>query len=68
VEVIVRHPKTDAEYGIDSADFRRGKHAVDPKTGELVTYEEAGYRIVSQMDGQPYHAPSERHAADQGKD
>jgi hypothetical protein len=55
-EVIIRHPKTGQEYGIDSADFRRGKH-FQKLDGTRVTYEEAGFRIVSQADGSPYTGP-----------
>lgn len=56
MQVIIRHPKTGAEYEIDSADFRRGKHYQQPG-GEMVTYESAGFRIVSLPDGQPYEGP-----------
>lgn len=59
-EIIIRHPKTEAEYGIQSGDFRRGKHYRDPKTGELQTFEAAGFEIVSYMDGSPYEAPAPR--------
>ncbi len=55
--VIIRHPKTGHEVGIDSADFRRRKLVKD-KAGNDVTYEEAGYRIVSHMDGTPYQQPA----------
>jgi hypothetical protein len=61
-EVIIRHPRSGAEYGIDSADFRRGKHYLDPATGELVTFADAGFRIVSLPNGEPYHPPAERKA------
>lgn len=56
-QVIIRHPKTEAEYEIDSADFRRGKHYLSQADGSLTTYEEAGFRIVSLADGQPYTGP-----------
>ena len=55
-QVIIRHPRTDHEVGIDSADFKRRKLAAD-KDGNPVTYEEAGYRIVSLADGSPYEQP-----------
>lgn len=55
-EVIIRHPRTGEEYGIQSGDFRRGKHYRNAK-GESQTYEEAGFRIVSLADGQPYEQP-----------
>jgi len=54
--ILIRHPKTDAEYQIESGDFRRRKLATD-KDGNPQTYAEAGYRIVSLADGQPYHEP-----------
>lgn len=70
MEVIVRHPRSGQEYGIQAADFRRGKHyrQVD---GTMVSYADAGFRIVSLGDGQPYEgplndAPAER--AEPGKD
>lgn len=56
-EVIITHPKTGESYGIQSADFRRGKHYRDPKSGDMQTYEEAGFRIVSLAEGQPYEGP-----------
>lgn len=56
MQVIIRHPRSGAEYEIDSADFRRGKHFMKPD-GEMVTYEEAGFRIASLPDGAPYTGP-----------
>jgi hypothetical protein len=56
-KIIIRHPRTGHEVGIEAADFRRRKLAQD-KNGKPVTYEEAGYRIVSQMDGSPYQQPA----------
>ena len=55
-KVIIRNPRTDHEVGIDSADFKRRKLAQD-KDGNPVTYEEAGYRIISLADGSPYEQP-----------
>lgn len=55
-EIIIRNPKTGAEYGIQSADFKRGKHYQNDK-GEFVTFEAGGFEIVSQADGQPYEPP-----------
>ena len=54
--VVIRHPRTGEEYGIDSADFRRGKH-YQQANGERLTYADAGFRIVSLADGQPYAGP-----------
>ena len=59
-EVIIRHPHTEAEYAIQSADFRRGKHYRNHK-GEMETYADAGFRIVSNGDGTEYHEPAARH-------
>jgi hypothetical protein len=55
-KVIVRHPKTDHEVGIELSDFHHRKLAHD-KDGQPASYEEAGYRIVSLMDGSPYQQP-----------
>lgn len=55
-EVIISNSRTGEEYAIQSGDFRRGKHYKNAK-GEMVTFEEAGFRIVSLGDGQPYEAP-----------
>lgn len=55
-EVIIRHPRTQEEYGIDSAKFRHGKHYRRPGK-EDQTYADAGFRIVSLADGQPYTGP-----------
>lgn len=54
--VIIRNPRTGEEYGIDSSDFRRGKHyrrAGQPDQ----SYADAGFRIVSLANGQPYTGP-----------
>lgn len=56
MEVIIRHPRTEEEYAIQSGDFRRGKHYRN-KDGELETYEDAGFRIVMNGDGTEYHEP-----------
>lgn len=56
MNVIIRH-RDGREYGIDSSDFRHGKHVENPKTGELESYADAGFRIVSLADGQPYTGP-----------
>lgn len=55
-EVIIRNPRTDETYGIDSAKFRSGKHYQKPD-GERVSYADAGFRIVSLADGRPYTGP-----------
>jgi len=59
-EVIIENSKTGEQYAIDSSDYRRGKHYQDPKTGEMVSYEDAGFKIVSKGDGQPYTPPAPR--------
>jgi hypothetical protein len=64
--VIIRNDKNGLEYEIASGDFRRGKYYLDPDDGEMHTYEEAGFRIVSLADGSPYEPPAPR--AEQGKD
>lgn len=56
MQVIIRNPKTDQEYEIASGDFRHGKHVLNAD-GSRSTYEEAGFRIVSLADGQPYEGP-----------
>lgn len=69
-EVIIEHPKTGESYAVQMADFRRGKHYRNPKTGEMETYADAGFRVVSYGDGSEYHEPAERHApaAETGKE
>lgn len=57
-EVIIEHPKTGESYGIQSGDFRRGKHYRNAR-GEMQTYEEAGFKIKSLADGQPYQPPAQ---------
>ncbi len=57
MEVIIRNDKTGEEYGIDTSDFRRGKHYQDPKTGDVMTYAEAGFHVVSLPNGEPYTGP-----------
>jgi hypothetical protein len=63
VEVIIRNARTGEEYGIESADFRRGKHYQKPN-GERVTYADAGFRIVSLANGQSYTGPLNETAAE----
>lgn len=55
-QVLIRHPKTGEEYEIDSADFRRRKLHLSTD-GELESYAEAGFRVVSMPDGSPYEGP-----------
>lgn len=62
MQVIIRHPKTDREYEIALADFRRRKAFADDD-GTVKTYEEAGFRIVSTASGEPYEPPTPRHTA-----
>ncbi len=59
--VIIRHPRTGHEVGIESGDFKRRKLIKD-KDGEDSTYEAAGYRIVSYADGSPYEQPAPQKA------
>lgn len=67
-EVIIHNPKTDEEYAIQMADFRRGKY-YRQADGEMATYEAAGFRVVSYGDGSEYRPPEPRHpVAEQGKD
>lgn len=63
MQVIIRHPRTQQEYEVSTADFRRGKHYLDPKTGEASTYEAAGFEIVSNADGTVYEPPAPREPA-----
>lgn len=56
-EVIIENKRTGESYAIQSGDFRRGKHHKNPKTGEMETFADAGFRIVSLGDGQPYEGP-----------
>lgn len=58
-QVIIEH-RDGRQYEIASGDFRRGKHHLNPKTGEYETYEAAGFEIVRQADGQPYEPPATR--------
>lgn len=67
-QVIIRHPKTEAEYEIDSADFRRGKHYQEAPGAERVTYADAGFRIVSLADGSRYMGPLNEPPAERSKD
>ena len=60
-QVVIRNSKTGEEYEIAYADFRRGHHYAKPD-GERVSFEAAGFRVVSYADGSEYSAPVERHA------
>jgi hypothetical protein len=55
-QVIISNEKTGQQYEIDSADFRRGKHYQQPD-GEMVSFEEAGFKVVSLPNGEPYTGP-----------
>lgn len=56
-QIIIRHPKTGHEIGIESGDFKRRKLG-EGKDGKPVSYEDAGYRVVSHMDGSPFEQPA----------
>lgn len=56
MQVIIRH-RDGREYGIESEHFRHGKHVLNPKTGEMESFADAGFRIVSLADGSPYTGP-----------
>lgn len=71
MQVIIRHPKTDEQYEIDSSDFRRGKHyhqVIDLQVQPAQTYADAGFRIVSLADGSPYEGPLNEPPAERAKD
>ena len=55
-QVIIRRGTDGMELGIDSSDFRRGKH-FQQTDGTRVTYADAGSGIVSLANGQPYEGP-----------
>lgn len=55
-EVIIAH-KNGESYAIQSGQFRHGKHYRDPKSGDLVSYADAGFRVVSLGDGSAYEGP-----------
>lgn len=57
MQVIISNDKTGEQYEIDSADFRRGKHYLDPKSGDMVTFQDAGFKVVSLPNGEPYEGP-----------
>lgn len=55
-DVLIRN-KAGEEYVVTVADFRRVK-AYPNEDGELVTYEDAGFKIVWQHpSGEPYEPP-----------
>jgi hypothetical protein len=55
--VQIEHPRTGERYEVALADFRRTKAYRDPKSGDLVTYEDAGFKIVANADGTAYEEP-----------
>jgi hypothetical protein len=67
MQVIIRNSRTGEEYEIASFDFRRGRHYRDPKSGDMQTYEEAGFKIVSLPNGEPYDGPLNEPPAERGK-
>jgi hypothetical protein len=67
MQVIIRNSRTGEEYEIASFDFRRGRHYRDPKSGDMQTYEEAGFKIVSLPNGEPYEGPLNEPPAERGK-
>ena len=56
-EVIIRNPKTGEEVAIDTSNFRRGKAYRDPKSGDMMSFADAGFEIVSMPNGEPYTGP-----------
>jgi hypothetical protein len=55
MQVIISNDKTGEQYEIDSADFRRGKHY--QIAGDMISFEEAGFKIISLPNGEPYTGP-----------
>lgn len=53
MKVLIRHERLGLEYQIEAGDFRTRKLYRQP-TGQLVTYADAGFRIISMADGQPF--------------
>lgn len=66
-EVIIENRRTGESYAIQSSDFRRGKHYRNPKSGEMETYADAGFRIVSLGDGSEYTGPLNDAPADRAQ-
>jgi hypothetical protein len=66
-QVIIRRGDDGMELGIDSADFRRGKH-FQQLDGTHVTYADAGFRNVSLANGQPYTGPLNEPSAERKAD
>jgi hypothetical protein len=62
-EVIIENKRTGESYAIQSRDFRQGKHYRNAK-GDMQTYADAGFRIISNGDGSEYHPPAERRQAE----
>jgi hypothetical protein len=58
-QVVIRNSHTGEEYEIAYADFRRGHHYAKPD-GERVSFEDAGFRVVSYADGSEFTMPAER--------
>jgi hypothetical protein len=56
--VQIEHPKTGRRYEVSLADFTKAKAHRNPKTGEYETYADAGFKITSMANGQPYDGPN----------
>lgn len=58
MRVQIEHPTTGERFEVALSDYRRAKAYLDPKSGELVTYERAGFGVTAQADGAPYEPPA----------
>lgn len=54
--VFIFHPKDGRRYSVTPKVFTSVKTVVD-KDGSEITYEEAGFKIETWEDGEPYEAP-----------
>jgi hypothetical protein len=55
--VIITRKDGGVEFGIELKDFRTRK-LFKKEDGTMTTYADAGFRIVSYADGQPYQQPA----------
>ena len=60
--VFIRNKKSGEEYQLDSVSDFNHRKARTNADGDLVTYADDGFEIVSYVDGSPYEPPA-RHEA-----
>lgn len=50
----IEHPTTGLRYEVTLDDYRNNRLYLSPKSGQMITYASAGFRIMANADGTEY--------------